>query len=174
MTRQGSRVLVNMQDLQAPTVGPCKTCPHPQREFFEFLQFLCGCVLVQPFFAVHSSFCSVNSCFPPFVRVLFGEFEVSTVCLSFNRRSEVFHRSFKLSIGFLGVSCRSRGVQSAVRFCEGFDIRIYQRAVVVVFAKASSYRPSVYKTLGSLRTSNRLFVGSIVAEGDFVRRTLVC
>ena len=56
LTRQGSSVLVNRQDHQAPTVGPCKTCPHPQREFLEFLQFLCGCVLVQPFSVVHSSF----------------------------------------------------------------------------------------------------------------------
>ena len=36
LTRQGSCVLVNRQDHQAPTVGPCKTCPHPQREFLEF------------------------------------------------------------------------------------------------------------------------------------------
>ena len=76
--------LVNRQDHQAPTVGPCKTCPHPQHEFLEFLQFLCGCVLVQPFSAVHSGFCSVSSSFPPFVRVLFSEIEVSAVCLGFN------------------------------------------------------------------------------------------
>jgi len=56
LTRQGSCVLVNRQDHQVPTVGPCKTCSHPQREFLEFLQFLFGCVLVQPFSTVHSSF----------------------------------------------------------------------------------------------------------------------
>ena len=37
-------VLVNRQDHQAPTVGPCKTCSHPQREFLEF--FVVFCVVV--------------------------------------------------------------------------------------------------------------------------------
>ena len=113
LMRQGSCVLVNRQDHhQAPTVGPCKTCPHPQREFLEFLQFLCGCVLVQPFSAVHSSFvrqipffhrsfgfCSVNlrfspaylsSCsvrwsFSPFSRVSIGEIEALPFVRIFDR-----------------------------------------------------------------------------------------
>jgi len=49
-------------------------------------------------------------------------------------------------------------------FCEGFDVRIYRRAVVVAFVEV----------LGSVRVSNRLIAGSIVAGGGFVRRTLVC
>jgi len=49
-------------------------------------------------------------------------------------------------------------------FREVFDVRIYRRAVVVAFAEG----------LESLRVSNRLIAGSIVAEGVFVRRTLVC
>ena len=96
-------------------MGPCKTCPHPQREFLKFLQFLCGCVLVQPFSTVRSSFCSVISSFPPFVQI-------------FVRRIQVVHRSFELcsvsssfppfvwvSIGFLEVSCCLRGFNRLVR-----------------------------------------------------------
>ena len=50
------------------------------------------------------------------------------------------------------------------RFREVFDVRIYRRVVAVAFAEV----------LESLRVSNRLIVGSIVAEGVFVRQTLVC
>ena len=46
-----------------------------------------------------------------------------------------------------------------VSFCEGFDVRIYRRAVAVACAEV----------LGSLRVSNQLIAGSIVAEGDFVQ-----
>ena len=71
--------------IRRPPWGRVKPVPIHSVSSWSFLQFLCGCVLVQPFSAVHSSFCSVNSCFPPFVRVLFGEFEVPTVRLGFNR-----------------------------------------------------------------------------------------
>ena len=46
---------------------------------------------------------------------LFGGFEVFIVRLGLDRWSEVLHHSFELSIGFLGVSCCSRGLQSVVR-----------------------------------------------------------
>ena len=61
-----SSVLVNRQDHQAPTVGPCKTCSHPQREFlevFEVSAWLCaGATIVHCLLEI----CSVNSRFPPF------------------------------------------------------------------------------------------------------------
>ena len=67
-----------------------------------------GRVKLVPIHSVSSwSFCSfcVVVCwcnhFPPFVRVLFGEFEFSVVRLGSNRKCEVFHRSFEFSIGFL-------------------------------------------------------------------------
>ena len=47
-------------------------------------------------------------------------------------------------------------------FREVFDVRVYRRAVAVALAEV----------LKSLRVSNRLIAGSIVAEGGFVRRTL--
>ena len=66
-------------------MGPCKTCPHPQCEFLEFSAvsvWLCAGATI---FRRSFEFCLVNSCFPLFVRVLFGEFEVPTVRLGFNR-----------------------------------------------------------------------------------------
>jgi len=82
LTRQGSCVLVNRQDHQAPTVGPCKTCSHPQREFLEFLS---GCVLVQPFSVVHSSFVRYIRAFHRSFEVLFGELRFFAAYASFNR-----------------------------------------------------------------------------------------
>ena len=67
LTRQRSSVLVNRQDHQAPTVGPCKTCSHPQREFLEvsavFVWLCVGAAIVR----CSSRFCSVISRFPPFI-----------------------------------------------------------------------------------------------------------
>jgi len=77
----------------------------------------------------------------------------------------VFNRlfgAFSVRLRFWLVHRELRG--EVAGFCEGFDVRIYRRAVGVAFAEV----------LGSLRISNWLIAGSIVAGGGFVHRTLVC
>ena len=106
MTWQDSYALVNRQDHQAPTVGPCKTCPHPQvLEVSVDSVWLCAGATI-----FHRSF-----------ELLFGDFEFSTIVRAFDRILEVscclrgfqsvdskFYRSFAFLIGESGVLLEER------------------------------------------------------------------
>ena len=78
-------------------------------------------MLVQPFSAVHSRFCSVISSFPPFGHALFGEFEFSTVRSKFRSVNSRFLPFVWVLIG----SVRFSTVRSSFRsvFLEFLAVR---------------------------------------------------
>ena len=89
-------------------------------------------MLVQPFSAVHSRFCSMISNFPPFVHALFGEFEFSTVHSKFHSVNSRFLPFVWVLIG----SVRFSTVRSSFRsvFLEFLAVRaVFNRLFGVSF-----------------------------------------
>ena len=125
-----SSVPVNRQDHQAPTVGPCKTCSHPQREFLEV--FVVFCVVV--------CWCNHRSLF---VRDLFGDFAFSTVRLGFCSVKFEFFGSFgypwekRWFLVELQVSLEVRGV---LEFLAEFSAVFFRLIAESIVAEVSVVR----------------------------------